>query len=190
MASNPLKNDALINALLAILSFGLLLGSYRFNELLDPFFLYAPGANLVFIPAGIKLLCLLVGGPAGVIGVLAASSYISIELWGSNTFLSTFLLACVSVATYYGAIKLVLLFGKVRRDLSNLNYWHIVVLSATASLMNGFALNFAYFTQSVTPESEVLNKGAAMAFGDFLGCCIVVMLFNAALHFFRAHPQR
>ena len=89
--------------------------------------------------------------------------------------------AIVSVLSYYSAVYGVLRFQAIRADLSNLKYWHIVLLATIASVLNGFGLNLAYYTQGVTSTAELLSKGAAMAVGDFLGCCIVVMLFNGVI---------
>ena len=176
-----LENDHRANLLIAVFSFLLLLGSYKLNEYLDPYVLYAPGAGLIFVPAGVKLLCLLVGGLPAILGVLTASAYISIGLWNDNTFLSTFSLATVSVLTYYSSVLMVTRSLKICADLSNLKYWHIVLLSTIASVLNGFGLNLAYYSQNVTTTSEFLSKGAAMALGDFMGCCIIVMIFNLTI---------
>ena len=179
------ENDHVANLVIAVVSFFLLIGSFKLNEYLDPYMLYAPGVSLVFVPAGIKLLCLLVGGFPAIIGVLAASAYISTGLWNNNTFSSTFALAIVSVLTYYTAVIIITRFFKIRDDLSNLNYWHIVLLSTLGSVLNGFLLNLAYYSQHVTAENEVLSKGAAMILGDFTGCFIIVMLFHLAINAFR-----
>ena len=182
------RSDLVTDAVIAVASCFLLLGSFKLNELLDPYLLYAPGANLVFIPAGVKLLCLLVGGVPAIIGVLAASAYISIGLWQENSFLSTFSLAIVAVLTYYSAVVGVKELFKIHADLINLKYWHIVVLSTLASVLNGFFLNLAYYSQHVTPVAQLWAKGAAMALGDFMGCCIVVMTFNRLLNFTPTPP--
>ena len=179
------ENDHVANFVIAAVSFLLLLGSFNLNEYLDPYVLYAPGVSLVFVPAGIKLLCLLVGGFPAIVGVLAASAYISIGLWSGNTFLSTFSLAVVSVLTYYTAVLVVTRIFRIRGDLGNLNYWHIVLLSTLGSVLNGFFLNLAYYSQNVTELREVLSKGAAMILGDFMGSFIIVMLFHLAINALR-----
>lgn len=179
------ENDYIANFVIASVSFFLLIISYNLNEFLDPYVLHSPGASLIFVPAGVKLLCLLVGGFPAALGVLAASAYISIGLWGENSFLSTFALAIVSVLTYYSAVVSMKRLFAIHADLSNLKYWHIVLLSTVASVLNGLFLNLAYFSQNVSAGSQLLSKGAAMALGDFMGCCIVVMLFNLAINAIR-----
>lgn len=182
--------DALPNVAVAVAAFFLFVWSFDLNTLFDQQFLFVPGVNLVFIPAGIKLLCLLVGGSAAAVGLFASSVYLSLEVWKNLPFVSIVYFGIISIATYAGAVYGVMRVFKVRHDLSNLNYWHIVALSACASLLNGFAHNVVYWTQGVTAADQFLTKSTAMAFGDFLGCCIVVMLFNAGINVVRAIRSR
>ena len=144
--------------------------------------LFAPGVSLIFIPAGVKLLCILVGGVPAAVGIYAASIYLSMELWTELPSLSNCFLALIAVCSYGLAVYWVKHKWRINPDLSNLNYWHIILLSAAASLMNGVGLNLAYFSQGVTAANDLLSKSSAMAFGDFLGCFVVVMLFNIGIH--------
>jgi hypothetical protein len=49
-----------------------------------------------------------------------------------------------------------------------------------------------YLSQGVTLSEELWQKSAAMAFGDFMGCFVVVALFHATmgvLHNLRKHTH-
>ncbi len=165
----------------ALIAFLLFTGSFQLNQLLDQYMLFAPGVSLIFIPAGVKLLCLLVGGLPAAIGLFAASIYLSVALWTDLPTLSIYYFALISVASHAAAIALVMGRFKIRTDLGNLNYWHIVALSALAGILNGFAHNVVYLTQGVTSPADFFGKATAMAFGDFLGCFVVVLLFNLGI---------
>lgn len=159
----------------------MLVGSFKVNQNLDHLMLFAPGVSLIFIPAGVKLLCILVGGLPAAIGVYIGSVYLSTLMWTQVPSLGNMFMALIAVATYGLAVYLVMRKFRIRPDLSNLSYWHVIWLSSAASLMNGFGLNLAYLSQGVTSAGEFLSKSTAMAFGDFLGCFAVVMLFNIAI---------
>lgn len=171
-----------LNLLLASIAFLLFMGSFEANELLDSFMLYAPGVSLIFIPAGVKLLCLLVGGWPAALGLFLSAVYLGAFLWKSLPLVSTLLFGVIGVGTYLVAMQVVMRSFGIRKNLSNLNYTHIIVLSLAASALNGFAHNVAYFTQGITKGADFLGKSTAMAFGDFLGCCVVVMLFNLCIN--------
>ena len=55
--------------------------TYRFNELFDVWFLYDQGINLVFLPAGIKHLAILLGGPWGALGCFVSLFILANEFW-------------------------------------------------------------------------------------------------------------
>lgn len=170
-----------LDLLVAACVFLLFTGSYKVNEYFDSFMLFAAGVSLIYIPAGVKLLCLLVGGVPALVGLFASSLYLNILLWSTLSLTSALLFASIGVGSYAIAVYVVKGYLKIGPNLSNLSYWHIIVLSVTASLFNGFGQNFVYLTQGVTANEEMLRKSAAMAFGDFLGCFVVVMLFNICI---------
>lgn len=76
----------------------------------------------------------------------------------------------------------------IHRDLKNLRYWHIVLLSAIASVFNGVVHNLIYITQDVTLTEELWRKSMAMTLGDFMGCFVTVGLFHSAVQLLR--PQK
>ena len=74
----------------------------------------------------------------------------------------------------------------IHRELYNLQYGHIIVLSLAASVLNGVAHNVVYIWQGVTATEEILQKAMAMAIGDFFGCFVVVGLFHGLASMLRA----
>jgi hypothetical protein len=165
----------------AVTAFLFFMLSFKLNELFDSELLFVTGVNLIFIPAGVKLLCLLVGGVPAAIGLFLSSVYLSLTVWKDLPLISIIYFGIISIASYYSAVYGVVRYFKIHRDLSNLKYHHIIVLSAAASLLNGFSHNVVYWTQGVTTSENFLAKSSAMAFGDFFGCFTVVMLFNLAI---------
>ena len=65
--------------------------------------------------------------------------------------------------------------------LSNLRYLHILILSATASVLNGVVHNVVYVWQDKVKTEDFFANAAAMVLGDFLGCFIVIMFFNLCI---------
>jgi hypothetical protein len=184
------SNSISSNAAIALAAFVLFTLSYKLNEYFDAFMLFAAGVSLVYIPAGVKLLCLLVGGGPALIGLLASSLYLNLVLWANLSLLSSVYFALIGVGSYAVVVYLIRRQFQIRLDLSNLNYLHIIVLCVAASFANGFGQNLVYLTQGVTAPDELISKSTAMAFGDFLGCFLVVMLFHAGITATRAVAAR
>ncbi|WP_310614133.1 hypothetical protein [Limnohabitans sp.] len=153
--------------------------SFRLNQYFDAQFVYAAGISLLFLPAGVKLLAVLVGRMPAIVGLLVVGIYLGAGIWPDKSMASIVYFAFVSLMTYpmaaFGLMRLL----HIRPDLSNLRYHHIVLLSLAASMLNGIVHNLLYITQGVTTSEELWQKSAAMALGDFMGCFVVVALFHA-----------
>jgi hypothetical protein len=154
--------------------------SFRLNQYFDAQFVYSAGISLLFLPAGVKLLAVLVGRLPAIVGLLVVSIYLGAGIWPDKSMASIVYFAIVSLMTYpiaaFGLMRLL----HIRHDLSNLRYHHIVLLSLAASVLNGIVHNLLYISQGVTTSEELWQKSAAMALGDFMGCFVVVALFHAA----------
>ena len=159
--------------------------SFRLNQFFDEQFVYSAGISLLFLPAGVKLLAVLVGRLPAILGLLLVSIYLGFGIWPDKPLSSVVYFAVVSLMTYpiaaFGLMRLL----HIRHDLSNLRYHHIVLLSLAASVLNGVAHNWLYLTQGVTASEELWLKSAAMAFGDFMGCFVVVAMFHAIMRVLR-----
>ena len=175
------SKSVLYNAAIAFAAFVLFTLSYKLNEYFDAFMLFASGVSLVFIPAGVKMLCLLVGGVPAIVGLFLASLYLNLVLWANLSLAASLYFAMIAVGTYAAVVYLIRRLFQIRPDLSNLNYLHIILLCVIASFSNGFGHNLVYLSQGVTAPDELISKSTAMAFGDFLGCFLIVMLFHAGI---------
>jgi hypothetical protein len=161
-------------------AFLLFVGSFHLNQHLDSYMLYTQGVSLIFIPAGVKLLAILVGRVPAIVGLFIASIYSSTGLWTDLQTASLYFFAVASVFSYAIAAYCVMKLLGIHRDLYNLRYWHIVFLSLAASVLNGIVHNVAYLIEGVTAIEAQWGNSAAMALGDFLGCFVVVSLFHTA----------
>ncbi len=164
--------------------------SFRLNQYFDEQFVYSAGISLLFLPAGVKLLAVLVGRLSAIVGLLVVGIYLGAGIWPDKSMASVVYFAIVSLMTYpiaaFGLMRLL----HIRHDLSNLRYHHIVLLSLAASVLNGIVHNLLYITQGVTSSEELWQKSAAMALGDFMGCFVVVALFHAATGVLRGERNR
>jgi hypothetical protein len=154
--------------------------SFRLNQYFDEQFVYSAGISLLFLPAGVKLLAVLVGRLPAILGLLVVGIYLGVGIWPDKSMASIVYFAIVSLMTYPVAAFGLMRVLHIRHDLSNLRYHHIVLLSLAASVLNGVVHNWLYWSQGVTASEELWQKSAAMAMGDFMGCFVVVALFHAA----------
>lgn len=160
--------------------------SFRLNQYFDEQFVYAAGISLLFLPAGVKLLAVLVGRLPAILGLLVVGIYLGFGIWPDKPMSSVIYFAVVSLMTYPIAAFGLMHVLHIERDLSNLHYHHIVWLSLAASALNGVVHNWLYWTQGITSSEELWQKSAAMALGDFMGCFVVVALFHTTMSVLRS----
>lgn len=165
----------------AVISGGLIGLAFRLNQYFDALFIYSPGISLLFLPAGVKLLAVLVGRAPAIVGMWLVGIYLGMGIWPDKSMLAIVYFAFISVMTYAIATFSVVRLLHIQRDLSNLRYHHIVALSLAASVFNGVVHNLLYLSQGITDSEELWIKSAAMALGDFIGCFLVVALFHATM---------
>lgn len=167
--------------------------SFRLNQFFDEQFVYAAGISLLFLPAGVKLLAVLVGRLPAIVGLLVAGIYLGAGIWPDKPISSIVYFAVLSLMTYLIAALSLMRWLHIRQDLSNLRYHHIVLFSLAASVLNGMAHNWLYLSEGVTLNEDLWQKSAAMALGDFIGCFVVVALFHATIGALRSlrttHPH-
>jgi hypothetical protein len=160
--------------------------SFRLNQYFDEQFMYAAGISLLFLPAGVKLLAVVVGRMPAIIGLLIVGIYLGTDIWPDKSMAAIVYFAVVSLMTYpiaaFGLMRLL----HIQPDLSNLRYHHIVALSLAASVLNGVVHNLLYLSQGITASEDLWNKSAAMALGDFMGCFLVVAFFHATMGVLRS----
>lgn len=166
---------ALVTALpVAGAAFLLFVAAFHANTLIDPYVLYAQGVSLVFLPAGVKMVMLLIGRRAAAVGLFAGSVYLSPFVWADLQTLVFCYFAAASVFSYAAAAWLVCRYGGVTGDLDNLRYPHLVALSLLASVLNGISHNVIFWFNGLTADADFLRKSTAMVFGDFTGCFLVI----------------
>jgi len=178
--------DNLLMALGAGAAFAL---SFRANQLLDDWFVYVQGMSLLFLPAGVKLLFVLIGRVPAICGIMLVSVYLGYGIWPDKSLWAVVDFAFISLMTYPMSAYLVMRWLEIHRDLVNLQYWHIVVLSVAASVTNGIVHNVLYMAEGVTAPEDFWVRAAAMTLGDFMGCFVVVALFQLAVSKMRPKPE-
>jgi hypothetical protein len=169
------------NLLIALLSGVIIFLSLKLNRALEPLVLLAPGICWLFLPAGVKLLLVLMGRFPAVVGMFFSSLLVGMSSWTDKDFLTIVYLSFISVACYPGATTICQKWLGILKDFDQTQYWHIAVLSLIATLMDVLIHNIIYFWQGWVDVSDYLSKTVFVATGDFLGGFVVIALFRWGL---------
>jgi hypothetical protein len=163
---------------------------------------YATGVALVFLPAGIRTLAVLVFGLRGAIGVFLGCIYSTIDYMGHLPALDASILLIISAISAFSAylmMQLVCWWRKIGHDLDELQFSDVLFIVFSQGFLSAslhqliFArmdLQGAYSNPSIW---DTFGLWAGMATGDIVGSMVLMLsgiaLANIASKLLRASRQ-
>lgn len=164
--------------------------SFRVNALVSPWAEYAPGASLIFLPAGVKLVALLVAGGWGALGLAAAAALMASDIWTTANFYELIGNIVVWLGVPYVIVESVLRIQGVKRDLSNLTFTPLLFILVAVTVV-GSAASSAYAVFAHGRKSDdYLAAASAMAVGDFVGAGLMLILAISVLKLLKKTPRQ
>ena len=163
---------------------------------------YATGVALIFLPAGIRTLAVLVFGLRGAVGVFVGCIYSTIDYLGHLPALdASYALAICAISAFsaYMMMQLVCWWRKIGSDLDELRFSDVLIVVFSQGLLSA-SLHQLVFTRLnlegayVNPSAwESFRLWAAMATGDIVGSMLLMLsgiaLANMAHLVFRVSRQ-
>ena len=172
-------------ALVAGLTFFL---GYRVNEQMDSWALYAQGINLIFLPAGIKHLSILLCGKWGALGCLVSLFIVATEFWNGVPTEQIALYSVISTAATWAGIVLSMRILGIHKNLQNLQFMHLPIMDLITTAIHGFTTN-AFFILVGMKSEHFISNALAMMFGDFTGSFIILMLLWMGVVLFKRYKS-
>jgi hypothetical protein len=156
---------------------------FFFNDWVTETLKYDLGVSWIYLPAGLRLLLILIFGLAGAIGIAAASFAIS--------YFSVFppdLVTCIGIGLISGFAPL---FAKwvvvsntyISNDLSNLSLQKIILCIVVYALMSSGFHQYWFVLRDL--ESGSLNHFLVMFVGDVAGSILLIALIKYSIQFVR-----
>ena len=145
---------------------------------------YALGVSLIFLPAGIRTLSVLIFGFRGALGVFAGSILSTIEYMGhiaSMDFFNVCLVACVSAFSSYLMMVAVCRWRRIGTDLNELTFNDVMTIVFSQGLLSSTLHQLIYSRHSFEAAydhptlAEALRLWGAMATGDIVGSMILML---------------
>ncbi len=145
------------------------------------------GANWIFLPAGVRLLCTLLFAGEGALGLLLASLLISIlHLGDSMDWLTGLVAAFISAGAPYLVYRLAQRAGMLA-TLQNLTAGRLSVLALAYAFANASLHSLWFALRGHFPD--MAHGFAVMFAGDLIGTLIVVYAMKIALTTFHRSRQ-
>jgi hypothetical protein len=127
------------------------------------------GVALFFLPAGVKLMALLIGRQWGALGLLVSNFVMSLFEWQGVPVPMLLLMSAVWVGVTWAVVETLLRTMRLPADLSGLRFSHFIVIDAAAAILHAFAFNGLLLQSGLRAYADYLNAVWGMALGDFLG---------------------
>jgi hypothetical protein len=163
----------------------LFLTTILLNELLFTHLEFAPGINLIYLPAGVRLLSVLLFAEAGAIGLLLASWGISFFYLFPDDPLRSFIGGILSALAPYLAYRVLLVSG-IGASLRGMSGQRLFCFALLFSVMSP-AMHHVWF--ALTGGQDLWHGFVAMVTGDLAGTLIVLYGARLALNVFSSGPM-
>ncbi|MFO1131987.1 MAG: hypothetical protein U1E16_08260 [Hyphomicrobiales bacterium] len=184
-------NDSLLLRVALVVTSALLWSSvWLANKYLMAGTNVAPGIDLVFLPAGFRLLLVIVFGVWGALGVFLADPLMFMLEFQQGSFGEVLVNAAISGFAPYLTVRAFYRLVGIQGSLIQLKPIHLPLLALAVSVVTPLLLNLHFLLQGRERLGEFLHNFTAMMTGDFLGCLLVSVLARVALAAGRALFQR
>jgi hypothetical protein len=155
------------------------------NEALFRQFDFAPGISWIYLPAGVRLLCTLLFGEAGAIGLLLVSWLVCFTVFFPDDPVRSFAGGILASLAPYLVYRAAQRFFGLQASLRNLSPQRLLACAAAFSLASPLLhhLWFAFYEH----KTGLAHSFAVMATGDFGGTLVV--LYGARFALSRLRPR-
>lgn len=175
------------NLALVGISAVLWLAVWQLNQLFFPFAMALLDANIIYLPAGMRLLIILALRVWGALGVSIGAFIATLSVMGGPGPVN-FALAAIS-----GFMPLLTLLAMQRylgigKNLAELKGWHIPVLAFACAVTSAFASSLAHLYFE-TDGTAFLARFATKAVGNFLGTWAVLLALRVGIVWWRRFQE-
>jgi hypothetical protein len=142
------------------------------NEWLFTRLEFVTGINWIFLPAGMRLLCVLLFGNAGALGLLLVSWLVCFFYYFPDDYLRSFVGGIISAAAPWIANRIAQQAFGLRASLNNLSPGRLLVCIVLYSIASPLLHHIWFAVHGGTPD--LVRSFFAMFIGDLNGTLIVV----------------
>lgn len=159
--------------LILIVSALMYFASFAFQVNMMKEFDLLPMASMLFIPASIKFIALLVGGFAGLAGLAIGSILVEVYILAIDlSFVSKSVHILAWLILPYICLLAYIQRYKLKGDLGNLNGYHVILMAVVMSFVS--SLGTQLVSHGIYDDSYPLLKGVwSMMIGDISGIFLV-----------------
>lgn len=136
------------------------------------------GISLVFLPAGFRLLIILLFGGWGALGIFMFEPLLFFREFTGGSIAESLATSAISAFSPWLVTVLFCRAAGIRPSLAGLRPLHLPILALLLSLVTPLLFNLFFVAMGRHPAADFMRDYTAMAAGDFLGCVLVIGLIK------------
>lgn len=149
-------------------------GCWYFNKVFLADTLVTTGINYLFLPAGVRLLLVMLFGLRGALGIFLIDPFLFLQEYGPGSPAEVIGTSFIAAFAPYLAVLGFYRAANISPGLSGLKPLHLPMLALLVSLVTPLLFNLHFLLYHRHAEDDFARNFAAMATGDFLGCFAVL----------------
>lgn len=185
-----MKERLTIKGLIVLSSGALWAGAVLLHDRLFPMLAHSAGIDILFLPSGIRLILLLIGGFWAAVGVTLSSLFLTGAEFGTADVGPIAVISLFSGFAPYFSMLITLRLLRVHSTLGNLAAWHLPLLSLGVAVGSSVLHNLLFWSLGVTRTAALPGDVIAMTIGDFCGSLIAVALAVGLIRIYRRGAPR
>ena len=174
----PEENNPLLSIALSLLSFLAYVLTFKLTTSLPYSLKYAGWIYLIFLPAGSKLICIMLFGIWGTIGDAFALYWMSTQFLPNVGYKLWAIYAVTSSLMTFIAIRFAMKSLSIRNDLGNLHFWQMPFMSLIGAGIHGFITILVMVEIGLVRPEDYWSSSFAIITGDFIGIFLVLLGFG------------
>lgn len=144
------------------------------------------GIELVYLPAGFRLLIILIFGFWGALGIFLTNPILFAAHFGTASAPEIIVNAAISAFVPLMVVNACSRYFGIDASLMRLKPIHLPILALAVSIVTPLVFNLQFAVFGRDPFGRLLENFAAMSLGDFLGCFIVIASARLLIAAYRA----
>ena len=176
-------------ALMVIVSACLFVGFFQLNGWALAPFEYTPGVNWVFLPAGFRVLLVLILGLPGALGIVAGNLWLDHEQWMTGHAAPYFLAALVSGMGPWAVRQWMVARGLLDKQLKDITLVRLVNFILVYAAVNAVFHQFIRWNFQISHSVPWVDIWP-MFIGDVVGALAVLYVFKISLPWLKAWARK
>ena len=160
-------------------------GSFALSRHFLPYFEQAPGVDFIFIPSGVRLIAVMVGGIWAALGVSAGSLFLAGHEFSTGNIGTVLAIAAGSGLFPYVALRMSLRAVGVGARLTQLTPLKLPIVSLGVAIGSSVLHNLLFCALGIQSWKSFVPNTTTMVTGDFAGTLLAVVIVFVVLRIIR-----